>query len=238
VVALLHDQPIAHRLSQAGKTLWDLRRMWLLARETIPLGFATMLARLANSAPRFVINAVLGLEALGLFTAVSYIWQAGMMAMQQATNSLSAHLSRMHHEGRHKPFWKLIGRYATLFAVGSLACMVASLLIGDVLLGIAFGPKYRDGDQLLALVFLVMALQSAAVVCEMGMLAQRQFKTFARMRAVLVVAAFALSAAGARLDGIIGVGWGLVAVSAMQLLGAVWMLRRGQSLAPVTAGRQ
>jgi hypothetical protein len=77
------------------------------------------------------------------------------------------------------------------------------------------------------MMLVVLALQSAAVVYQMGIFSQRQFSIFAWNRTMLVVASAGFSVAGAALGGVDGVGLGLIAFSIIQLLAALAILARG-----------
>jgi O-antigen/teichoic acid export membrane protein len=226
-VALLHDRVLAWRLGEGGDCPWDATRIRTLWRRSLPVGFANLLASLANNAPRLVIGWMLGLQALGIFTAVAYAYQAGMVSALQATNALSAPLSRALVDNRLHHFRRLLSRTAALFALTGVAGAAIAWLIGEPLLGLLFGSEYRQGATLLVLVLLAFALQAAAIVGQMGIFALRQFGPLAMLRGVLVVISFAVVVAGAWHGGLDGAGWGLVVYTLIQLAGIAWLVQRG-----------
>jgi O-antigen/teichoic acid export membrane protein len=206
VVVLLHDRPVAVQLCGAKPLPWDTGRMISLARHSLPAGFVNLLNSLASNAPRLVVGWILGLQALGLYTAVAYVYQAGTVSAVQASNSLAAPLARAYREGQAARFYRLIRRPSWLFAGISIAGAVVAYFIGEDVLGLVLGEEYREAGFLLALIFAALGLQSVVAFFQMAAFAQRQLKPLAMLRGALVPVALLSMVVGTILGGLDGAG--------------------------------
>jgi len=94
-VAVLVDYPATRRLVTASGDTAPARwsQVWHLARSSLTLGVNALLAALQGSTPRFVINFVLGLAALGRFAVIAYAMQAATTVIMAIGQSIVARLA-------------------------------------------------------------------------------------------------------------------------------------------------
>ena len=136
---LAHDLGHARRLSSGEERRVRWRRLWPIAVASLPLGGAQFLAALNTALPRLFIERIAGIEALGIFTALSYVLQAANMTMTAVSRSIAGHLADLFRADRPAAVRRTVARYA-------LATLLAGPLgpRGGVALGRADpGPAVR-----------------------------------------------------------------------------------------------
>ncbi len=127
-----------------------LARLSLLA---FPMGIQTMLASLAVSIPRYMVDHDLGTAMLGKFAAMAYFLVVGQTVITAVGNSVQAPLSRCWHSSLPVFRRLLIKCIAFAFCVGLAATAVAAVA-GRPILSAFYSPEYaRMPEVFLLLMF-------------------------------------------------------------------------------------
>lgn len=205
-VAVLVDYPATRRLvTISGNTAparWS--QVWELARSSLTLGVNALLAALQGGAPRFVINFMLGLAALGRFAVIAYAMQASTTVIMAIGQSIVARLSQYVKAGNRHAFMK-VQRDVTITLLGSgILCAGVALVVGDWLLATVFGSEYGGLGTLLALAVIAAALSACTTIMQAGLQASRLFSLNTRIRAMSLVTMVLATFAGAYLGGLEG----------------------------------
>lgn len=227
-VALAHDQRAANRLTRGSDEDRPATRAGLvdILRTSWPIAINSLLGGAQASVPRFAINALLGLGALGKFTLVAYAMQAINTVVMAIAQSMLARLALYRLKGETKRFFRTLHTIiAVLFAGGLVAALVA-LAVGDPLLLLVFGPKYSGLGSLLALCLVTATVSAAVTILQTGLTSARRFiaNMWIRLAGVAIVAGG--SYAGAALAGLHGVFAGMIAAFAGQMVLLYALLRR------------
>ena len=143
---LVYDLP---RTRRGGEAWWsgDWPALVRLARLTWPLGVAVGLIALNASLPRYFLGRERGLEAVGVFAALSYVTTAGSMvvtALGQAATTPLSRLAEQAQAGERQPFLALLSRLLLSGTALGVVGVVGSAALGQVLLGLLYGAAYAQ----------------------------------------------------------------------------------------------
>lgn len=154
VVLVVHDRRAAARIPivPAGPRARrvDLRAAGQIVVVSLPLGLVMMLLSLRTNIPRYFIEGRLGAAELGVFAALYSLLAAGSMVVSALGQSATPRLAGHFHRGEIKPFRRLLARLLAIAVVVGGAGAVVTLLAGEPLLEIMFGPRYAARADVLA----------------------------------------------------------------------------------------
>lgn len=177
-----------------------------LLRRVVPLGAVLFLISMQQNIPRYIVEATLGVDALGLFTAVNYFTVAAGMLVQAISQAafprIAGDLAQMRVAAARR---RLVELLLAVVAIGGLGLAV-SWALGDALLAILYGPAFREGA------FLFVGLMGAAAFNFVASVFRHLLTTLGRVRGqtVLLLASSGFAAFGGYL-GVTRAGlWGMV----------------------------
>jgi O-antigen/teichoic acid export membrane protein len=236
-VALFYDWPNAFRYVR-GKAGWGWRMqttrhlLWL----TLPLGLVTCLISLNTNLPRYFVEHHLGLEALGIFSALGYLMLAGNTVANALAQSASPRLAQYYARGQLSAFrlllMKLIGSGVLLCVAG----VIVAVLAGRLLLHLVYGPEYAQHNDLFLVLIIAAGVGYVASFLNYAVLAARSFRIQTPVFlgvSLITIAAAALLVPRA---GLLGAGWTVLITMASQclLMGTVlvWILIRSPQGGP------
>jgi O-antigen/teichoic acid export membrane protein len=218
-VAIGLDHPRARRLwrERLAPEGADPARIRDLARASFPLALNGLLAALQGNVPRYAIVSLLTVVALGQFTVVAYAMQAISTVAMAAMQSLTARFSNFIAEGRTGQLQHALLRILLALSVFGVFAVGASLLSGDWLVRVVFGPDYADLGTLLAICVLAACLRSVVLALQMCLMAARRYRQNLHIRIGSLVAMVAGCWAGGMLGGLPGVCWGMCAAFVLHI---------------------
>jgi O-antigen/teichoic acid export membrane protein len=139
--ARYYDAKIGSR-SEFHRSEWSWSGVRYVSRTGLPLGITFGLIALKTSLPRFVIeDQPNGKEALGYFTALAWIIQAGQLLTTQLGHTAANRLSVTFRDGRGK-FLRLLTRLLLTGLCMGVATFAAALLLGRWALSVLFDADY------------------------------------------------------------------------------------------------
>lgn len=144
-VWLLHDVRLRARLGIVAKPQWNRASLITtlgLARQLLPLGVMGGLTMLQVSLPRFVVSEELGTAALGEFSLMAYFISAASVIMVAVMQALLPNLAESFHGGKHTRFIMMGAALCGLLTVGGLLAWGITLLWGEELIGLLYGPSH------------------------------------------------------------------------------------------------
>jgi O-antigen/teichoic acid export membrane protein len=234
VVAVFFDYPRASRLIE-GKLVrprLSIRQSWSLLVHSAPLGGGLLANSLQMTATRLMVERFLGLDALGLFTAVGYFQQAGVTASNSISNAIVNRFARLSRNDNRTRLRKIVIRLLVLFVAAGAAGIATCYFFGDVILKILFGSSYLKAEPLLLIISIVVSLRIISTLPQSLLFAEQRYKEFlgfqlAALSLVIVLGLYLIPSYG-----VLGAGYVLLAVAAFRLLvlELVMLLRpRGKS---------
>lgn len=163
-------------------------RGWLqLAWLSIPLGIVAFEISLMTNLPRFIVDALLGKEALAIFASLLQAAGCGVLFVNALGGAIAPRLSRYYQHGEGRKFAQLLNQY--ILITGLLGAIPVGLLctqFGQHLLALLLSPEFlRDP---LAARWLVAAAWVLYLTGPLG----RGLDAVLRFRTHVVIRAFAL----------------------------------------------
>ena len=238
-LTVFHDWPAARgRIGAPERASWagvSWARAFTTVRMHLALGGAAALVSLNAYVPRYAIERFLGLEALGVYTALAQLALAGNLAVQAIGQAAVTPLSRLYEEDRRGFGRRVAGLASLALAIGLLG-LAASWLAGDVALGIIYTAGYAQYGRELVWLMGAAALTYATAVLGYALVAAGE--------RTAQLAIFALSTAVALVASLIATPrWGLEGAAAALLLAwataaagaAITLLRRARACRKVAA---
>jgi O-antigen/teichoic acid export membrane protein len=220
LISLLVDYPRASRLT-AGKFVWprwSIRDSWRLFRHSAPLGGGVLANSLQMTATRLLVERFLGLEALGLFTAVGYFQQAGVTASNSVSNAIVNRLARLSRDGKRDKLRRILVQLLLVFLLVCAVGVGVCYFFGDLILLVLFGKPYLPAAPLLFVISIVVGLRMISTLPQSLLFAEQRYKEFLSFQLASLVLAVALGFYLIPQYGVLGAGYVLLAVALFRLV--------------------
>lgn len=182
------------------------RRLLQLAGLALPLGVGSVLAALEVSVPRCFIERQWGTRELGIFAALASMAAAGAQVINALGQSAAPRLARLIVTNRHRDFLRLIVKLVAIGLSVGLAGVGISLLWGDAILTLCYGPEYGGHADVLSWLMAAAAVMFGHVFLGNGLNALGAF----RPRVPVQSATLLVVAVGCAL---LGPPWGLQGIA-------------------------
>jgi O-antigen/teichoic acid export membrane protein len=147
-----------------------------LAWTAVPLGIAMLLVTLNPNVPRYFVEHVVGLEALGLFAAMAHFVVAGRMPINAMCQAASPRLADLYAAGDRIEFRHLLLRLMGLSLLPGLGGLAVAILFGRELLDLIYGPRFAEGADIFPWIMLVAVVLYVQTPLGYGLTAMHQFK--------------------------------------------------------------
>lgn len=242
IVHLSYDFAAARRLLPEGATLsirpdWSRQQLLDLLRTSLPLGISAGLISLRQSMPRYVVQALLGLDAVGLYTAAHYFLNAATLFMNALGHTASARLARLFASGAARQFGRLLLKLAAVGLVAGLTLFFSVLIAGKPALFLLYGGEYRAAQVVLIALMAAAGVRFAATLIQFGVVASRRFGLHLMIQIALLALTIGLCYALTQIFGLAGAGYAVFGVSVFHLaivgtaaFGMVSKLKRNQAI--------
>ncbi len=203
------------------------RRACRLGALALPLGLVLLLVSLNTNIPRYFIDAAMGEEALGYYSAIVYFSMIGVTVVnalcQAATPQLAQRYARQSTQSFLILWLKLMG-VATLVGLGGWA--VAELL-GEAVLTVLYTESYAAHADLLAFLLGAATFSFLASVSGYGMTAMRKLRIQLPIAALATLTTVVFCALLVPRVGLAGAIWAFLAGSVVQFLAGVVVVASG-----------
>lgn len=243
VMAIFRDYPLASHMAD-GKFVWpstDRRRIFLLARETAPLGASYLVNALQVSLPRLFVEQNLGMAAVGLLTVVVYFQRSGQMMFTAMSQALVNRFARLRQRNSEQAIRRTLKALFLFVAACSATGLLLAIFAGEWVLVHIFGAEFGAAKGLLVLVAIALSARLFGVIPQSLLHSERRFGTFLMRELMTVGVCLAALAICVPLWGLMGAGYAIVASSVFRLLimcfaTAIW--QRRPRAAPATSAVQ
>lgn len=147
LVFFLIDLRFARRLAVLQMKL-DGTAMKKLACRSLPLAATAALGSLATTVPRYVLEHAHGVEALGYFGSLAYVFSAGNMVVNSLGQTISPRLARCYGDEKRasatREFRRILGRSVGVCFLFGAAALAATLLVGEQVLRVLYTPEHAE----------------------------------------------------------------------------------------------
>ena len=225
LLLLAYDLPNARRLS-APKDFQTGGRLvlWQLLKTALPLGVVMGLVSLSTNIPRYQVEATLGTNALGIYSALAYLMVALGIVVGAVGQAASPRLARHAASGDSKAFWSLLGRMLLSGLGLGLAGILGAALLGRPVLHLLYGSTYAQDLPLFVWLMTAAAFSYLAAFMGFGMTAARRFREQVPLFVAMVGLLWLLSRWLVPQYGLVGAAWATLAANIFQALGSALIL--------------
>lgn len=219
-VALLLDLPSAWQLNDSGPEQIRITRHLItsIARRTFPIGGTGFLVGLQPALLRLFVENYFGLAALGIFTNVSAVFQAGAMVSNAIRQFLAARFSKLRLQADFSATYDMIFvLLASILGVSLLGIAIVYHL-GAPLLHLAFGAETSQHETLLLIITIALTFRMLnAVTGSLNHAYGRAVSLFVREGLYVLVMIF-LSWLIIPQSGLVGAGTVILVISLMRFI--------------------
>jgi O-antigen/teichoic acid export membrane protein len=219
-VGLLMDYPVASRLV-SGRVVaprWSAGRSWRLIWKSAPLSGAHFANSLQDSIPKLIVQQHLGIESLGIFTAIGYFQRAGIVMSNSVTQAIVNRLARLIGAGDRKRMHDMLVRLFLAFMLAAMASVVVFYWFSEEILHLLFGKAYVSAAPLLVLVSITIAIRLISALSQAVLIAQQRFAYMLVLNVGCLLLAVGSGYFFIPMFGILGAGYMLIAVALFRLL--------------------
>ncbi len=206
------------------RVIWSGSRLRRLAWLMLPLGIAALLSSLTYNIPRYVVQAIMGNDQLGVFAAVAYIVQLVQLFAKSFRHATAPRLAKYYATNKVKAFSSLLVRVLLGFAAMSVVGVLLALFAGNWFLTLLYGPEYAEAG-VLAIAIAASGLLTVTTFMNAGVLATRRFGPVLVTRAIGALSALLSGLWMVPTQGLVGAAWSLLIGYAASTLSAAWFLR-------------
>ncbi len=197
--------------------------LWL----SLPLGIVGVLASLNSNIPRYFIQHALGERALGIFSALAFLFAAGSYAVVSLGQSAFTRLARSYATGNLAVFRLLLGKLLICGVALGVCGIIVAKVLGQEILTILFRPEYAEQADLLPWLMAIGCVGYMAQFLGFGMTAARyyypQIVLFVLTNLSVAVASYVLVAR----HGLLGAILAMLISVIVQLVGSFVILMIG-----------
>lgn len=219
-VALCLDLPSAWRLNSSHPSHIHITRGLLssIGRRSFPIGGTGFLIGLQPALLRLFIESQFGLAALGVFTNISAVFQAGALVSNAIRQVLAARFSKMRLRADFSGMSHTILKMLTLILLASTLGIAIVYQFGAPLLRLAFGADTAQHQALFLILTIALAFRMLnAVTGSLNHAFGRAVSLFVR-ESLYVVALIALSWLIIPRSGVVGAGMVILVISMVRFL--------------------
>ncbi|WP_088031977.1 oligosaccharide flippase family protein [Evansella clarkii] len=184
----------------------------------LPMGFVQIVVSLNTFIPRYFIEWLESPEALGVFSAISYVIVVGNIFMGGLAQVLIPRLSKWYKSNMVGTFLKVIYVYLLIFSFifGSLM-FVIFYYFGDIIL-LLYGEEYSNYQFLLIIMSIVLTFNVINWVFDIGLLSIRYLNIQYKIAIFIMFFNLMVSYFLINYYGMTGAAWSMVIVSILQAI--------------------
>ena len=223
-VTAFHDWPaVRARALPVARPPWP--RVLGVVRAHAALGGAAALVSLNAYVPRYAVERYLGLEAVGVYSALAQLALIGNMAVQAIGQAAVAPLGRAFRSNRRRFVERVTGLLAVA-AVGGAAGLILALSVGRLALTWVYREEYAAHADSLVWLAVAAALTYVTAVLGYALVAAGERRAQLRIFSLSGAVALAASLLATPRWGPTGAAAALAAAWAVAAAGAALALRR------------
>lgn len=233
-VLLIYDSALARSLvmrsgslnpSQSAYRGWGavipsfhIRRLVSLAWLTVPLGIGAFLVELRLNLPRYFVERLLNLEALGYLTAVLYVLYAATLFVNSLGQSASAPMARLYVNRDAKRYTRLLVKLVGVCFLMGAAGFLCAVVAGTEILSLLYGADYGVHADIFIIVMLAGIPRFVSTPFQQGITSARKFGTHLAMQAYLLLIGVVVCYPLTLFFGLPGAAWSVVVMALIQLV--------------------
>nr|WP_268876001.1 oligosaccharide flippase family protein [Neobacillus soli] len=215
---IILEVPKAKRMVALSPSTLNLHSVKRLFLTSFPLGLVMMMISLYTNIPRYVIEHMIGTEAVGYFSALFYIVTAGNLVINAIGQTISPRLASYFGQEEYTKFSKLLMKFVLFGFIYGLIGIILTLVIGKQVLGIIYTKDYIQYHQLFVFLMIAGTLMYAGSFFGIALTAMRKFSIQPILSIIWVISTIVLSILLIPAYGLTGAAVVTIITTAIQLL--------------------
>ncbi|MHC0037558.1 lipopolysaccharide biosynthesis protein [Pseudoneobacillus sp. C159] len=223
------DRPKArHYKSEYTPFEWHpIKRLFLTS---LPLGIVMMMISLYTNIPRYFLENLNGINAVGYYSALFYIVIAGNLVINAVGQSISPRLAIYFTNNEYTKFSKLLNTFILLGGLYGMVATILTILIGKQVLEIIYTQEYTQYHQIFILLMVSGMIMYSGSFLGYALTAMRKFAIQPYLASIWVGATVFLSYLLIPKYGLLGAAYVAILVTAIQFITQAatvyWLLYR------------
>jgi O-antigen/teichoic acid export membrane protein len=185
----------------------ETKALLQLAWLSLPLGLVTLLLALEANIPRYFLEHFTSPEELGIFSALMFFTNAGLIFATAFGQSMLASLSMQYAAHNLRGFQKSLRRLALGGVIAGFGSVLIAVIFGKSILSIVYSPAYANHTALFNWLMLAGAINILASLLGYVITAMRLFRTTLIGHLITTAVTLAASWMLVRTQGLDGAGW-------------------------------
>lgn len=211
---------------------WSKRVLGSLALLALPAALMSVMTRLVTVLPQYLIEGVLGTEALGFFAALATLPVFGQMVVSAAGSAALPRMSRAFAQ-RRRGYVRVGLRLVAVGLAAGLFGVLIAVIGGKPLITALFTPEYAQYQDLFVWLMVYGAVSYTAACIGYGLLATRWFWAQPAMFVVVLAVVGVLCWLWVPEHGLIGAAMAMTAARVVQIPIAVALILVAYRIRPV-----
>ncbi|MCA6444533.1 MAG: oligosaccharide flippase family protein, partial [Bacteroidetes bacterium] len=178
---VIFDYPIIKNVENNSFDLFNIQNVKLESLKKIfllgfPMGVSLFIYSLFVNVPRFFIEEYLGVEDLGIYSALYYLYSSTLLITIAFTDAALPHFTIYEQRNDHYLFKKLLYKYINLaiFFVSFFSIII--WLSDGFFLRVAFGNSFSSKNDIFLIGFLITGIEILNKIVSTALIAKRKFK--------------------------------------------------------------
>lgn len=195
-----------------------LKKSFRIARICLPLGIVFMLTSLNTNIPRIFIEHSVGIEELGLFSAISYLFVAGGTVISAMGQAATYRLAKSLDDYEFGRFYKLIYKLMGIGLVLGISGIAIVGIAGKPILALLYTPEYANYSNVFLIVTIAGLIDYIAGFSGYGLSATKKFTVQPYLGLIWTAAVFIACYFFIPVYGVKGAAYSLVLSSLVRLI--------------------
>ncbi len=154
----------------------DATKMRTLILLALPLGFVEMLASFNINTPRYFVEMMVGINDLGVFSAMAYVIVVGGTAVYAIGQSTTPRLAKYYAENNLLEFKKILFKMLGVSLALGLCGIFISFFAGELLLSLIYTQEYANHNDVFVVLMVAATFNYLATVFWFGIISARYFR--------------------------------------------------------------
>ncbi len=197
-----------------------------LIRFSLPMGVIALLTSLNINIPRYIIEAKLGIEQLGIFSALSYVMVAENIIVNALGQSIIHKMAVAYIEKQRGRFYRLLMGVCAVSIIIGIGGTLFVAIAGERILTILYAPLYAQYHQIFLLLMIAAIIINLVSLINYALTATRSFMSQLYLSIFSAVCMFLVSVWLIPVYGLKGASFSILIIAVLQILGSLFVLCR------------
>ncbi|GEN81814.1 hypothetical protein SLU01_01260 [Sporosarcina luteola] len=183
-----------------------------------PLGITALISSLVPNIPRYFLDYYVGVEAVGIYSALYYIIVAGNMLITPVSLLAAPRIANSYHNSTRSDFLKLISVLIILAVIMSLILILPVLLSGEYILTLLYGKGFAVYERAFIIISITLIFGFINSFLNLSIISTREVRSLPVLNGIAVCVSFIAGYLLIKDFAIEGAAWALLLSRLIQTL--------------------